>query len=268
MLLSIDMKATALCCLLSLLFAAAEASDLAREQRIRAHIDNASLTGEPTTLETGRLRFFAIRQAAQTQETLGGVILAHDQAAHPDWSEVIHPLRTQLPEHGWETLSLQMPLAAADAPANIYQSLVAEAAPRFAFAADTLTQRGIEPIVLIGHGLGADMLAQWLAADPPEQVMAFVAIGLAIDPVQPSNATLSALKKIQLPILDIFGSADSRLVTDTAQARKAAARIAKNRWYTQIEIEGATHFFHSLDDVLVARVRAWMRKITLAEKMR
>ncbi len=256
------MKLLTIYLLLALCASCAQASDLARELQMRQQLDDASLRGEPTTLETGNIRFFAIRSEAQTTPTRGAVILAHERAAHPDWRDVIHPLRTRLPEHGWETLSLQMPLAALDAPERAYAALVAEAAPRLAFAVELLAQRQFDPIIVIGHGLGASMIAQWLASgDAPTAVRGFVAIGLPVDTRQPLQGNLAALRTIRLPLLDIYGSRDIKPVLRTVQARKAAARSAQNDAYTQVEIEGADHFFRGLDETLTARIRAWMARL-------
>jgi hypothetical protein len=54
--------------------------------------------------------------------------------AHPDWPEVIQPLHSGLPESGWTTLSVQMPILANDARAagnESYRQLAVEDADHF-----------------------------------------------------------------------------------------------------------------------------------------
>lgn len=238
------------------------ASDLAREGRIESEIREALLVGEPLTLQAAGNDFFAIYAQEMTDYSQGAVILLHGRDAHPDWMEVVHPLRTQLPEYGWKTLSIQLPIAASDASGWVYPELIPEAVPRIAAAVAYLTQQGESNIVLIGHSLGARMGVEYLAQGAPEELRAFVAIGLSANIHAPDGGTLGALEKLNLPLLDIYGSRDIDSVLQSAPARSAAARQAKNESYRQNRIEGADHFFNGLSGMLVAEVRAWLGRVT------
>jgi pimeloyl-ACP methyl ester carboxylesterase len=249
-----------LCAVLQALVCTAQAGDLARERRIWEQLDGTTRQGEAVTLKTGELEFLALHSAARTAQTLGAVILLHDRGANPDWREVIHPLRTRLPDHGWETLSIQLPLTAADAAPESYEKLIPEAFPRLAFAVDFLSQRSILNIVLVGHGLGGRTALQWLAQEIPDPVQACVAIGLAAERKETEPGTLNALSRIQLPVLDLYGSRDLGTVLHTTAQRAAAARKAENTRYRQLVIEGADHFFTGQQDQLVSRVRAWLAR--------
>ncbi len=44
-------------------------------------------------------------------------LLAHGIGIHPNWEQVIQPLRVALSEQGWNTLSIQMPVLANEAKA-------------------------------------------------------------------------------------------------------------------------------------------------------
>ncbi|PLX60575.1 alpha/beta fold hydrolase [Sedimenticola selenatireducens] len=237
------------------------ASDLAREERLAAEIREALLVGEPLMLQADGRDFFAIYAQQDTDYIQGVVILLHGRGAHPDWMDVVHPLRTQLPEFGWKTLSIQMPVAASDASGWVYQELIPEAFPRITAAVEYLKQQGESNIVLIGHSLGARMGVEYLAQGVPEELRAFVAIGLPADTRAPDGGTLRGLKKLDLPVLDIYGSRDIDSVRLSAPARSAAARQAKNESYRQNRIEGADHFFNGLSGALVAEVRAWLGRV-------
>lgn len=240
---------------------AARAMDLAREQRIRAELEDTIVVGEAVTLTAAGAEFLALHTAASTPRTLGGVILAHGRGAHPDWNEVIQPLRMGLPAHGWDTLSLQMPLAAVDAAPDVYRALLPEAFPRLAAALTLLEQQGIRDLVVIGHSLGARMVVGWLAQDPPPEIRACVVVGLAVDPAEDRGGTIAALERIKIPLLDIYGSRDLDQVRRSAPARAAAARRAENRAYRQLEIEGADHFFRGQEALLLARIRGWLARV-------
>jgi pimeloyl-ACP methyl ester carboxylesterase len=238
-----------------------QAADLTRERYIREWIEDRIQSGEAITLKTGNLEFLAIHSEARTAETQGAAILLHGFGANPDGRDVIQPLRTRLPAHGWETLSIQLPVPAIDAPSDEYETLAEQAFPRIAFAVDFLSQRNIGNIVIVGHGLGGRIAVQWLARETPEPVRACVAVGLTVDNPELEPGTLNALSGIQIPLLDIYGSRDRQNVLTNAARRAAAARRAENAGYRQIVIEGADHFFTGQDDELVNRVRAWLARV-------
>ncbi|MDX1594365.1 MAG: DUF3530 family protein, partial [Gammaproteobacteria bacterium] len=108
---------------------AAHASDKAKEQRWADQIVDQLIEGEPVWLEAGEDRFLAILTEADG-EPRGSVILMHGMGVHPNWPQVIYPLRTELPRLGWTTLSLQMPVLPNDAEAVAYVPLFDEVAPR------------------------------------------------------------------------------------------------------------------------------------------
>jgi pimeloyl-ACP methyl ester carboxylesterase len=246
---------------LSLVLTLALAADLMREQRIAAEIEDAILVGEPIRLQAGEVSFFAIHAEAETDRLRGAVILLHGRGANPDWNDVIKPLRTRLPEAGWETLSLQMPVAASDAPDRAYRALIPEAGPRIDAAVEFFRQRGFGNIVLLGHSLGSRMGLAWLAAGAPEEIRAFVAVGLPVGRGSGGQEALAALEKVKIPMLDIYGSQDIGAVRRSVRARAQAARRAGNSGYRQVEVAGADHFFRGLEDTLVLRVRAWIARV-------
>ncbi|MCW8890014.1 MAG: alpha/beta hydrolase family protein [Sedimenticola sp.] len=244
------------------------ASDVMREARMAAEIREALLVGEPVMLSSGDTEFLAIFAEETTDTSQGAAIILHGRGAHPDWMEVINPLRSQLPDYGWKTLSLQMPIAAADAPDEHYAALIPEAAPRIMAAVDYLKQQGVTNVVLIAHSLGAKMGVAYLAQGIPDELKAFVAVGLPSDRKRTDQGTLADLAKIKLPLLDLYGSRDIDAVLNSVKARAAAAKRAENGDYRQREVEGADHFFTGLDDALVAQVRAWIGRVAPGEQVR
>ena len=239
------------------------AADLAREQRITEQIEDAILEGDPLYLNFGGRRFMGIYTRSDAERTRGAVILLHGRGANPDWQDVIQPLRTGLPEHGWDTLSIQLPVESADAPDRAWDALIPAAAPRIDAALQALAPREYPKFVLIGHSFGARMATEYLASRDPAslpQISALVAVGLPVDDSARTRGTLEALGKIDLPILDIYGERDLARVLEGAQDRRMTALDAKNTEYRQVEIADADHFFANQDTQLVARVRAWLSR--------
>ncbi|UCE88434.1 MAG: DUF3530 family protein [Pseudomonadota bacterium] len=237
------------------------ASDRAKEQRWAEQIVDALLVGEAEWLSADGAKFLAIYAEPDAPQARGAAILLHGIGVHPDWPEVVSPLRTGLPEHGWATLSLQMPVLPNEATLRDYVPLFAEVPARIQAGIAFLRKRKFDNIVIIAHSLGAAMGATFLAAHPDSGTRAFVAIGMSALNEDPRMSTLRALSKIHLPVLDLYGSRDLEQVLNSAGARADAARTAANKTYLQERVEGADHFFRGMDDTLVTRVNGWIGDI-------
>lgn len=235
------------------------ASDLTKEQRWSEQIVDSLLVGKAVELKAGETAFLGVFAEASEGPGDSAVILLHGMGVHPDWPEVIHPLRSQLPEQGWATLSIQMPVLANDATLADYEPLFAEVGPRIDAAVAYLQGKNYRTQVLIGHSLGASMAATYLAGGGQKNIKGLVAIGLAVLEQSDKMNSGIALEKISLPVLDLYGTRDLDLVLSTAKARAKAARTAGNPAYRQIQIEGADHFFLGMDDTLNRRVYGWLK---------
>ncbi len=247
----------------------APASDVFKEQRWATQIRDGLLAGEALTLAADGREFLAIYTPVPGYKIRGGVILLHGMGAHPDWPDVISPLRQELPESGWATLSLQLPVLPNDARPEEYLALFPEASARIDAGIKQLQQLGIKNIVVVGHSLGAAMGANFLAGNQQNYVTlrAFVGIGMNSWPSTAAD-TPDALAKITLPVLDLYGSQDLNGVLSSAKARTRAARKANNRAYRQVEIPGADHFFRGLDSTLVRRVASWLTRTAPGVQLR
>ncbi len=103
------------------------AADLVRERRIGDEIEEMIMVGEALRLQAGEADFLAIYAQEETRYAQGAAIILHGRGAHPNWTEVIQPLRTELLGYGWRTLSIQLPVASAEAPSGAYRELIPEA---------------------------------------------------------------------------------------------------------------------------------------------
>lgn len=245
--------------------AGAQASDTEKEQRWADQIVDALIDGSAEWLEAGGQKFLAIYTEDQTGEPKGGAIILHGIGVHPNWNEVIYPLRTELPNHGWATLSIQMPILPNEAEVKDYIPLIKEAAPRIQAAIAFLKSKNIQPVVIIAHSLGATMASATLAEQGDLGLKGFVAIGMSGSDLDPQLDTTTQLAKLKLPILDLYGSRDLDTVLKAVQPRAAAMRKAGHEHYRQVEVEGADHFFVGLEDELVRRVYGWLEQLSKSE---
>ena len=237
---------------------AALASDEAKEKRWEAQIVDSLLVGEAVKLNTGKGEFLGLYAPAEGPQVHGAVLLLHGMGAHPAWPDVIEPLRTRLPEAGWHTLSLQLPILGNDAEEKEYAALLDEVPSRLRAGVDFLKTRGIDRVVIIGHSMGNTMAAYYLAAEADAAIKAVVVVSVGAGIAGAAKAdTNGNLARVKLPILDIYGSQDEKVVLQGVKAR--APHLAKsNPDYSQRRIDGADHFYHGRENELVSAIPGWL----------
>ena len=208
--------------------------------------------------------FLAVYTKSFTHNSRGCVVLLHGLDAHLDWPQIIGPLRTQLPQHGWNTLSLQLETLNSFHRAKDYQALYRDTEKRLAAAIDFLKQRGIYNIVLLGHSLGGSMGLYYLdsrKASADKAIIAFVGVGM-YDPngIAAEYRSDNATAELKIPILDIYGTEDSIDVLNAAKLRKIAASKAGNSNFQQLALNGGDHFLSGLEQTAQKRIRLWITK--------
>lgn len=201
---------------------------------------------------------FALYMPPADQPERGGVVLLHDLGGHPDWPEVVAPLRRRLPQDGWATLAVQMPLPTPGQSQN--GPLLKEAVPRIEAAVAKLTERGHRPIVLIGHGTGAAMAAAYLERQQRPAVAGAVVVNPGLPATGRGGLDLaSALGGADIPVLNLYGSEAPYYVLDTAEAL-GGGRI------TKVRILGAGYDFNGMRRALMSRIRGWLRGDAIKKK--
>ena len=243
----------------------AQATDSAKEERWANQVTDFLIDGEPEWLEANGKKFLGIYTPASTDKTTGAVILLHGRGVHPDWPQVIQPLRSQLPDKGWATLSLQMPVLPNNAYDRDYVPLFKEVPERINAGLDFLSQQNINNIVLMGHSLGANMASDFLARQGDRRVNAFVGIGM-MGLKQPAGYrvldNVASLQKIKLPVLDIYGSKTNDKVLYTADRRARVIKRTGHIHSRQIKIDGSNHFFQGYEDILLNNIATWLDETT------
>ena len=243
---------------------------------------------EIVSLEARGNKFLGLYVEDSTGSLRGAVIILHTLGTHPNWPEVIAPLRTALPKSGWATLAIQLPVMPMNEPLTRHAPLFDEVPERIQSAVSFLQGKGVNNTVLIGHGLGATMGAAFLAANQESGIKAFVGISIVTyKDLDPRMYSPSSLENIKLPILDIYGGRDLDNVRQTTEARTNAARKAgaavtqqqelepfkqsataqaaftkKSGFiaYRQFEIPGADHSYIGFEDLLSKRIIGWLKQ--------
>ncbi len=221
-------------------------ADYAREKRWADEITPGLVVGDAVYLaQNSGHKFLAIYTGAAHPRA--AVILVHGSGVHPDWG-IIGTLRSQLADHGYSTLSVQMPVLAADAKGEEYQPLFPDAADRMRAAVAFLKAKGQRKIAIVSHSLGSRMSDYFFADTPDPGVDTWVCIGMTSGFTAPSI--------LRLPVLDIYGERDLPPVLQQVDARAAVLKTLKGS--AQIEVAGADHFFTGHEGELVKQVRQFL----------
>lgn len=243
-------------CMAGLLSDVSLASDEKREAEFAESISNTLTIGKAVWLESEGKKFLGVYTETERTGGKGTVIILHDIGGHPNQQPLIYGLRTFLPEHHWTTLALQMPLREAGVEKEEYYALFPEAAARIQSGIDYAKNNGAENIVVVGYGLGG-LMAAYALSEQAEDVKALAAISLPVPATEDKvGQTLAFIKKIQMPMLDIYGALDVPDVTKSARERLLAAK--DNTAYRQVKISDEGHAYLHDDGLLVKRVYSWL----------
>lgn len=223
----------------------AHGADYAREKKWADEITPGIVVGDPMYLD-GRAghRFLTIYTEAANARA--GLVIVHGIGVHPDWG-LIGMLRSALADHGYTTLSVQMPVLAGEAKPDEYLSTLAEAGERLKVAADFLRAKGYTRIALVSHSMGSRMTYHYLTHHPTRPVNAWVCIGWGDD---------GDFSQLKLAVLDLYGENDLPAVLKGAKRR--AVSIDNSQRSQQIMAPQADHFFNNQGANLLRYVKDFL----------
>lgn len=230
----------------------AAAQDYAREKRWADEVVPGLVVGDAVWLETSAGRkFLAIH--APASKPRGAVILVHGIGIHPDYG-MIGVLRSKLTDLGWTTLSIQMPVQAADARFKDYTPpLFEEASDRIGKAAAWLAAKGDPRIALVSHSLGSWMANEYFDQASASPIRAWVSLGL-------TGGYSWATYFCTRPILDVRGESDLEPVMDAAWRRSLTISTAAEG-SRQVVIPGTDHFYAGKEDELARTISGWLESV-------
>jgi pimeloyl-ACP methyl ester carboxylesterase len=222
-----------------------QASDYTREQRWANEILPAILDGDPIQLQQadGHQYLGLYTSAAKSR---GAVIVVHGMGVHPDWG-VNNALRTRLTEHGYSTLSIQMPVLDASATPGDYVATFPQASARIGQAAAWLESKGYQRIAVVSHSLGGRMARAYFVADKALPVKAWAALSMGFDDFE----------DVTVPVLDIYTEDDHMPVLHLVDARK---RTLVHPASVQRMLPDTGHFYDGKEVEVATLVREWLDK--------
>ena len=235
---------------LTLVSASAGAQDYAREKRWANEVVPDLVVGDAVWLrQANGHEFLGLYTRAKNPKA--AVLMVHGLGVQPDFS-FFGPLRSGLADMGYSTLSIQMPVLAADAKvADYYPKLFPDAIERIRLGERWLAAKGYTRIVLLSHSLGSWMSQAYFARTPGAPFAAWVCLG--------RGGGFGGLKNVKVPVLDVYGDHDLPAVMKAAARRRAA--LEKIPGSSQIVIAGADHFYHDREAVLQAAIGRFLARV-------
>ena len=168
-----------------ILCAAPLQADLPTGQRVQDRLrQTATSPDRLVELSAGGTGFIAIHRAGQRDPLRGGVVLLHDHQTNADSPEAIRPLRLGLAAAGWDTLSLQLRVAARGNAPGTGKGASDISAARLEAGLDWLRARGITDLVILAQGSRAQVALEWITSARPQGVQALILLSstLALTP--------------------------------------------------------------------------------------
>ncbi len=230
------------------------ASDTDKETRWAEQIVDFLIDGEAEWLTAEGREFLSIYTEAD-DESNKAIIVVHGIGVHPDWAQVIKPIRVEMASLGWNTLSIQMPILHNEATYEEYLPTYPGVPPRFRAAEAYLRELGMEEIVIVAHSHGATQTSYYLSRND-HGIKAFVAVGMQATQKDDHINSAKSLETINIPVLDLYGSKDLEGVLETADLRQQSSK--HNPAYQQMITEGAGHFYDGYEAELIEAVNDWL----------
>jgi predicted alpha/beta-hydrolase family hydrolase len=240
----------ALAFLLLLAASCAVAQDYDREERWASEVVPNLVVGDAVRIEVpGGREFLGLYTGNKAARQ--AILLVHGIGVHPDHG-IIGFLRAALADAGYATLSIQMPVLRAEAPASEYDPMLfPEAAARIQAGGEWLAAKGYAKPVLLSHSLGSRMANAYLDRAAPAPFAAWVCLGISGNFVRPAS--------LGMPILEVYGEKDLPSVRREDWRRRMALDGVKDS--TQIVIAGADHHYTGVEKALAAAILEFLRRV-------
>jgi hypothetical protein len=226
---------------------AAFAADYAREERWAQEVVPALVVGDAVYLATGTRAKVLALLTQPPGAPKGGVVVVHGLGVHPDWG-LNGGVRALLADAGYTTLSVQMPVLAAEATRDDYSITLPEAGARIAAAIAYLRGKGVARVAIVSHSFGATMVRAYLARPDALPIDAWAPVGMF-------GAFVLPLKE---PVFDVVAERDFADVLAAAGPR--ARDLPNDACSRQATIADTDHYFDQRQKELAVAIAAFLER--------
>lgn len=219
-------------------------ADYVREKKWADEIVPGIVVGDPVYLELDNGHKF-LTLFTESKDAKMGLVVIHGLGIHPDWN-MVGTLRSKLAEHGYTTLSIQMPVLDNDARAESYDSLFPEAVQRIGLAVGFLHAKGYKKVALVSHSMGSAMSHPYVEKNQ-SKLVAWAALGMGRE---------FSYIGIYIPVLDLYGENDFPSVLNMTVKR--AESLTGSSLSKQVEIPKSDHFYNNHEAEMVQEVEDFL----------
>lgn len=233
----------------------------------RQIIDGSNVTWLTTASKEA---FLALYRANQSGQNKGSILILHDQGQHLNWPGLLQHLRTELPHHGWSTLSIALPpfsthFAQGKETDNrdTYLSISLERLNRTMSFWQEITQpeqNNIFVVVLFGLSSHGWFLALQNTLAAPAITGYILIDGYQLLPSQPFNLT-EMLFKQNIAILDWTQNTPHHV--SQGEQRSIKAKQMGFKFHTQVPLPSTRPDNRQKDDLMLIRKKIlhWLNKL-------
>ncbi|HQS99893.1 MAG TPA: DUF3530 family protein [Thiobacillus sp.] len=219
--------------------------DYAREAKWADEVVPGLVVGDAVYLQTPRGHHKFLTLFTPVDGAKQALIVVHGMGIHPDWG-MVGTLRTELSDRGFTTLSIQMPILAADAKGEDYPPTFPEAAERLGEAVAFLKAKGYTELAVVSHSMGSRMSLDYFKGKPDPVVKSWASLG----------PSFPGYESVTLPILDLYGDNDLPAVLGNAGARKGSLANPASK---QVVLAKTDHFFTGHEGAMVDAVADFLK---------
>jgi len=220
--------------------------------------------------------FLTLYRAANNSNPQGCIILLHGNNEHPNWPNVINPVRISMTENSWCTLSIEIPDSREkEALSFIKETEETETTSdsniklpnedtvfgRIGASIDFANEQGISSISLLGYGTGATYALKY-STENRLSTGALILISTTMPDTSSPFSMAKLLTSSLQPVLDYYIQ-PNQLDKQYANARRISMgqRQNQNPIYTQIKVTSNSQF--SIDTKqLIQRIRGFLKQNT------
>ncbi len=248
-------------------------SQKSRVEALIAQIEK-SAPNEVESLNFQDESFLALYRAANNSQAQGCIILLHGNNEHPNWPNVINPVRMNMTENSWCTLSIEIPDSSEKESLSFIKETEESTAEnvvklpneetvfgRIGASIAFANEQGISNISLLGYGTGATYALKY-SIENKLSTGALILISTTMPDTSSPFLMAKLLANSLQPVLDYY-IRPNQLDKQYANARRIAMRQREKQTpiYTRIKVTSNSQF--SIDKKqLVQRIRGFLKQNT------